>query len=79
MHTYEHSDRFIIVLEGRGYFYVTNEPINRFIGNVVRAVPARDCGVFAFTRGVVHTFSTADIGMTLLSCQLPFLPFDEPR
>ncbi len=79
MHTHEHSDRLIIVLEGRGYFHVTDEPIEAFTGTAVRTVPARERDVFAFTRGVVHTFSTADTGMTLLSCQLPFLPFDDPR
>lgn len=79
MHAHECSDRLIIVLEGRGFFHVTDEPIDRFTGNAVRTVPARERDVFAFTRGVVHTFSTAHTGMTLLSCQLPFLPFDDPR
>lgn len=79
MHAHEHSDRFIIVLEGRGYFHVTDEPLNAFTSTAVRTVPARERDVFAFTRGVVHTFSTMDHGMTLLSCQLPFLPFDDPR
>ena len=79
MHTHEHSDRLIIVLEGRGYFHVTDEPIGAFTGTAVRTVPARERDVFAFTRGVVHTFSTTGHGMTLLSCQLPFLPFDDPR
>lgn len=79
MHAHEHSDRFIIVLEGRGYFHVTDEPLDAFTSTAVRAVPARERDVFAFTRGVVHTFSTMDHGMTLLSCQLPFLPFDDPR
>ncbi|UYV13489.1 MAG: cupin domain-containing protein [Phycisphaera sp.] len=78
MHAHEHSDRFIIVLEGRGYFHVTDEPLHAFTGNHVRTIPARERDVFAFTRSVVHTFSTADHGMTLLSCQLPFLPFDDP-
>ncbi len=79
MHAHEHSDRFIIVLAGRGYFHVTDEPLDAFTGTAVRTVPARERDVFAFTRGVVHTFSTAEHGMTLLSCQLPFLPFEDPR
>ena len=79
MHAHEHSDRFIIVLAGRGYFHVTDEPLDDFTGTAVRTIPARERDVFAFTRGVVHTFSTAEHGLTLLSCQLPFLPFEDPR
>lgn len=79
MHVHEHSDRFIIVHQGRGYFHVTDESVEEFTGKTVRSIPARERDVFLFTRGVVHTFSTADEPMTLLSCQLPFLPFDDPR
>ncbi len=79
MHTHEHSDRFIVVLGGRGYFHVSDEPLEDFTGGSVRTIPARERDVFAFTRGVVHTFSTEEHGMTLLSCQLPFLPLDDPK
>lgn len=79
MHVHEHSDRFIIVYGGRGYFHVSNQTADRFDGSDVRTIPARDRDVFLFTRGVVHTFSTLDEPMTLLSCQLPYLAFDDPR
>lgn len=79
MHVHEHSDRFIIVHEGRGFFHVSNQSADRFDGSDVRSIPARERDVFLFTRGVVHTFSTLDHPMTLLSCQLPFLAFDDPR
>lgn len=79
MHVHDHSDRFIIVLKGRGYFHVTDESVDEFTGTHVRSVPARERDVFLFTRGTVHTFSTEDEPMTLLSCQLPFLAFDDPR
>lgn len=79
MHAHEHSDRFIIVLEGRGYFHVTGQDLGAFDGSVVRTVPARERDVFAFTRGVVHTFSTDRSPMVLLSCQTPYLAFDDPR
>lgn len=79
MHVHEHSDRFIIVHEGRGYFHVSDQTVDEFDGRQVRTIPARERDVFLFTRGVVHTFSTADQPMTLLSCQLPYLPFDDPR
>ncbi|MCC6971871.1 MAG: cupin domain-containing protein [Phycisphaerales bacterium] len=79
MHVHEHSDRFIIVEEGRGFFHVSDQTIDAFDGSEVRSIPARERDVFVFTRGVVHTFSTLDEPMTLLSCQMPYLAFDDPR
>lgn len=78
MHVHDHADRFIIVLSGRGYFHVSDQPVDNFDGLDVRTIPARERDVFCFSRGVVHTFSTTDSPMTLLSCQLPHLPFDHP-
>jgi hypothetical protein len=79
MHVHDFSDRCIIVHSGRGYFHVTDESADAFTGTRVRTIPARERDVFLFTRGVVHTFSTADHAMTLLSCQLPYLSFDDPK
>lgn len=78
MHVHEHSDRFIIVLEGRGFFHVSDQSVDGFDGQDVRSIPARERDVFIFTRGTVHTFSTLDKPMTLLSCQLPYLAFEDP-
>lgn len=79
MHVHDHSDRFIIVEKGRGYFHVSDESADTFSGKEVRSIPARERDVFLFSRGTVHTFSTDAEPMTLLSCQLPFLPFNDPR
>ncbi|HLO39990.1 MAG TPA: cupin domain-containing protein [Phycisphaerales bacterium] len=79
MHVHDHSDRFIIVLKGRGYFHVTDEHPEEFTGQQVRSIPARERDVFVFSRGTVHTFSTDAEPMALLSCQLPFMKFDDPR
>lgn len=79
LHVHEYSDRFIIVQKGRGFFHVTDEDVASFTGTRVRSIPARELDVFLFRRGVVHTFSTDTEPMILLSCQLPFLPFDDPR
>ncbi len=79
MHVHDHSDRCIIVGKGRGYFHVTDESADEFTGKNVRSIPARERDVFLFARGTVHTFSTEAEPMTLLSCQLPYLPFDHPR
>jgi mannose-6-phosphate isomerase-like protein (cupin superfamily) len=78
MHTHPTSDRFIVVLEGRGFFHCSRQPIDQFDGAGVRTIAARSGDVFAFRRGVVHTFSTTDHGMTLISCHLPFLELDDP-
>jgi mannose-6-phosphate isomerase-like protein (cupin superfamily) len=77
-HVHDHSDRFIIVLDGRGFFHVTDETAERFTGQKVRSVPARSRDVFLFSRGTVHTFSTDAEPMTLLSCELPYLTFNDP-
>ncbi len=79
MHVHDHSERFIIVRSGRGFFHVSDEPCERFTGQSVRSIPARERDVFLFTRGVVHTFSTDREPMVLYSCQLPYLPFDHPE
>lgn len=79
MHVHEHSDRFIVVLEGRGFYHVSDQPLGKFDGSRLRTIAARERDVFCFTRGVVHTFSTTDHPMTLLSVQSPFLAFDDPR
>lgn len=79
MHVHDLSDRFIIVVKGRGFFHVSDESAEEFTGKSVRSIPARERDVFLFRRGTVHTFSTDAEPMTLLSCQLPFLPFDDPR
>ncbi|MFI4854688.1 MAG: cupin domain-containing protein [Phycisphaerales bacterium JB065] len=79
MHAHEHSDRCIIVLDGRGFFHYSQDPLDRFDGSSVRTVAARQHDVFVFARGVVHTFSTEASPMTLISVQLPFLEFDDPH
>ena len=79
MHIHPLSDRFIVVLRGRGYFHYSEQPLADFDGSRVQTLAARERDVFAFTRGTVHTFSTAESDLVLLSCQLPYLPFDHPE
>jgi len=79
LHTHEHSDRVIVVLRGRGFFHWSDQTLDVFDGTSVRTVAARELDGFVFRRGLLHTFSTAGSHMELVSCQLPFLPFDDPR
>lgn len=79
MHVHTDSDRVIFVLSGRGFFHVSGQPADAFNGESVTTIAARERDVFVFSRGVVHTFSTFEHPMTLISCQLPHIPFDCPR
>lgn len=79
MHAHLCSDRCIFVMEGRGFYHVSDEPIDHFTGDHVRTIAAREGDVFVFTRGVVHTFSTWSSPMTLISCHMPYIPFEDPQ
>lgn len=78
MHIHTMSARLLIVVGGRGFFHVSDQTAETFDGSTVRTIAARRNDVFMFTPNVVHTFSTADEGMTLLSCHLPYIPLDDP-
>lgn len=79
MHAHEHSDRFIVVLEGEGSYHHAPGSVHDFTGEGVRSVPVRAGAVVAFTRGLVHTFSTPRRAMTLLSWHRPYFSFLDPR
>lgn len=82
MHTHEHADRFIMVLDGRGFFHWSGQAVGDFDGPAselgVETIAARSRDVFVFRRGLVHTFSTAEHPMALLSVQLPLIALDDP-
>jgi len=78
LHAHLHSDRFIMVLAGRGFYHVTDEPVDTFTGTRVRSVPVRSRDALVFSRGVVHTFSAPTEPLVLLSFHEPFIPLDEP-
>jgi len=77
VHQHASSDRLIVVLEGRGFFHVTDESPESFTGKGVRTTAVRERDVIAFRRGVLHTFSTAQHGMTLLSFHQPYIPLED--
>ena len=79
MHIHEHAERFIIVLEGRGFFHWSDQDAESFDGSQVHTIAARSRDVFVFRRGLVHTFSTSDHAMTLISVQCPYIPFNDPK
>lgn len=79
MHAHEHSDRFIVVLEGEGRYHHASGSVHEFTGEGVQSVPVRAGDLVVFTRGLVHTFSTPDRPMTLLSWHRPYFAFLDPR
>lgn len=79
MHSHEHSDRFILVLEGEGRFHHAPGPVKGFTGAGVQSVPVSAGILVLFRRGLVHTFSSSKRAMTLLSWHSPYFRFDDPR
>lgn len=79
MHVHEHSSRFIVVLEGRGYYHVSREEAGEFTGRDVRCVPVRERDALIFSPGVMHTFSTGKEPLVLLSYHDPYIPLHDPR
>lgn len=79
MHAHPSSDRWIAVLEGRGFFHVTDEALEEFTGTQVRSVPVRSRDVLMFKAGTVHTFSTLAEPLVLLSYHSPYIPLDDPE
>lgn len=78
-HMHEHSDRFIVVLEGEGVFHAADAKSRYFPMGGIKPHYVRVGDVVMFTRGLVHTFSAPMSSLTLLSWHIPFIPFDDER
>ncbi|MBN4060374.1 cupin domain-containing protein [Planctomycetaceae bacterium AH-315-I19] len=79
MHSHEHSDRVIFVLEGRGFFHVSGQTLGIFDGTDINSVPVRSRDALVFSRGTVHTFSCPDEPLVLLSYHHPYFSLDDPK
>lgn len=79
MHTHDHSDRFIIVARGAGYFWWSDDRSGSFSGRRIELRPVRPGDVLIFTRGLLHTFSAPDEDLLLLSFHSPEIAFTDPR
>jgi len=77
LHTHEHSDRVIVVLKGSGLFHFTNQSSMAFKGEGVTSMAVEAGMVLIFTRGLLHTFSSPNEPLYLLSYHAPFIPLDE--
>ncbi len=78
MHSHEHSERFIYVVSGRGYFHVSDDDVTRLAPSDIRHVPVRARDALLFRRGTVHTFSTDREPLLLLSYHGPYVPLNDP-
>lgn len=78
LHAHVHSDRVIVVLEGRGFFHVMPTTIEKSQAHRVRSIAVRTRDILVFTRGVIHTFTAPSEPLVLLSYHSPFIPLDEP-
>lgn len=79
LHTHDDSDRFICVIEGRGFFHVSSDPLEVGAGRRLRHTAVRDRDALMFRRGTVHTFSTAEHPLTLLSYHRPYISLADER
>ena len=79
LHVHEHSDRVIVVLRGSGIFHFTGETADLFAGGGVASVRVEPGMVLVFTRGLLHTFSSPEEPLYLLSYHAPFIPLEDPR
>ena len=75
LHTHDHSERLIYVIEGRGFFHVRDSDSE----GTTRHVPVRSRDVLMFRRGTLHTFSTQAEPLHLLSFHAPFIALNDPR
>lgn len=79
IHVHEHSDRFIVVEDGRGVFHYSRGSLASFDGSDVASVPVGPGDIILFLRNVLHTFGAANLPLRLLSYHAPHINFDDPR
>lgn len=78
LHVHEQSDRVIVVLKGEGLFHFTTQAFADFDGSDVKNVTVEPGMVLVFTRGLLHTFSSPNDPLYLLSYHSPFVALDDP-
>ena len=60
------------------FFHLTADPLNAISPDDVKHMPVRDRDALMFRRGVVHTFSTAEHELLLLSYHQPYVDLNDP-
>lgn len=79
LHVHDDSDRFIVAIAGAGFFHISSDPLEAGSSRRIRHVPVRDRDALMFRRGTMHTFSTEDESLMLLSYHHPYVPLEDER
>lgn len=79
LHIHEDSDRFITVISGRGFFHASPDPLEVGPSRRLRHTVVRDRDTVMFRRGTVHTFSTGEHALTILSYHRPYISLADER
>jgi quercetin dioxygenase-like cupin family protein len=83
LQAFEHADRLVVVLAGKGHFWWSNatlpEIANTGSGELA-SQPLVPGEVLALPRGLSHGLhATKDSGLELLVCHLPYISPEDPR
>jgi hypothetical protein len=76
-HVHASSDRFILIVDGKGWFHHSAATMETFEPAAMRTTPLRKGSIVVFRRGSIHSFSTTGEGMVMLSYHLPFVAFED--
>lgn len=75
LHSHDHSDRVIFVVEGGGTFEFVPEQA----GAQVTKIEIASGDLLMFARGTMHSFRTPENGLQLISYHSPFIELDDSR
>ncbi len=75
LHSHDHSDRVVFVVEGSGSF----EFIPERDGTNTTSTEITSGDLLMFARGMVHSFRTPQVGLQLISYHSPFLDLRDER
>ena len=78
-HAHEYSERFVIILNGEGYFHFSGDTVGTFSGRDMETVPVRTNDIISFSSALVHAFSSGNPGLTMLSYHKSFIELDDPK
>jgi mannose-6-phosphate isomerase-like protein (cupin superfamily) len=78
-HIHRYSDRLIVILNGRGRMHFSRSSSTAFSDDDFQSREIVRGNVMAFMRGAIHTFSTPEESLEMLSYHDPFIALDDPK
>ena len=76
-HIHRYSDRLILILGGKGTMHYMSDASDTFIERDFSAREISTGDLIVFMRGAIHTFSTDQESLHMLSYHDPFVPLDD--